>query len=346
VAQRRTAVEDLVVSPPPPRVTVAIPTWNREHLLPAAIDSVLRQSLGELEVIVLDNASTDRTSAIVRPYLADPRVSYLQRPSNIGHRANMTAALHAGRAPYVTILHDKEEMYADNLARKVAFLDTHPEAALVHGGFRIVDGEGREVEPHRRGRPGAGDRVEDSTTFLRSMVSAIGGVQHISSVVVRRSVLGGEGFRDEDAPADDVALWLRLGAKGQVGYVGGAQTLLRAAPGWSSGNSYLEIHNGRFYPTVLAVQGGRDARLRFLARAELSRRDRLALALTTRTWAQRQLVSIIRRAAPGCRAGVLRQAVRIEPTLAASPLLALALRSYASVEGAAPAVGARQRSMR
>ena len=320
-----------------PSVTVAIPTWNRAAYLESAIESVLAQTLQDFELVVLDNASTDGTDAMMQAYVADPRITYIRRETNIGHLANENEGLHSGTARYVTVVHDDEEMYPDNLARKVAFLDAHPEASMVHAGFRIADDVGHELTPHRRGRPGLVDRVDSSATFLRRTIRASGEIQQVSSVVMRRTAVVGEGFRKEDAPADDVALWLRLGLKGSVGYIAEPLTVIRAVAGWSSGNDYMEIDNGRFYPTMLAVSGGKRVRAKFVRTAPLPPKQRAALALETRVWAQRQLISILRRRTPGLRPWsqareLLAEALHIEPSLAVSPLLPLIARSYDRVD--------------
>ena len=71
---------------PSPRVTVGIPTWNRSALLREALDSVLAQTLRDLEVYVFDDGSSDDTAEVVAGY-DDPRVHYVR---NLGHPDNVT----------------------------------------------------------------------------------------------------------------------------------------------------------------------------------------------------------------------------------------------------------------
>ena len=330
-----------------PRVTVVIPTYNRPDLLERAIDSVLAQTLRDFEVVVLDNASETDTAAVMARY-DDPRITFVRREHNIGHRANMTATFTAGTAPYITMLQDKEEALPRNLERKVAMLDAHPDVVMVHGGFEIQDMERRALAPHRRGAPPPADYLIDSTAFLRKQIRGYGGIQHISSVVARREAVAEESFRDEDAPADDVALWLRVGTKGRVGYCAETLTVLRAAAGWSTSNAYAEIVNGRFYPTMYAVRGGRDVRRSFLAHADLPPLVRQVLRRDTRTWVNRTLISVLRRRVPRLRPWsearpLIAEAVQLSPSLLTTPRIALLARSYTRIEQAGradPAVGA------
>ncbi|MGE3271029.1 MAG: glycosyltransferase family 2 protein, partial [Chloroflexota bacterium] len=68
-----------------PRVSILVATWNRARFLPDALDSVLRQTMPDFEVIVSDKASTDDTEALVRGYAErDSRVRYFRNDENVG----------------------------------------------------------------------------------------------------------------------------------------------------------------------------------------------------------------------------------------------------------------------
>ena len=75
-----------------PRVTVAIPTFNRAAMVPEAIESVLAQSYDEFHLLVADNASTDETPEIVGSY-EDSRLEYVHRPENLGLLGNFADVL-------------------------------------------------------------------------------------------------------------------------------------------------------------------------------------------------------------------------------------------------------------
>lgn len=320
------------------RVTVAIPTYNRSDMLREAIASVLEQTLEDFELIVLDNASTDDTPEVVASF-DDDRLTYVRRVENIGHRANLNAAFHAGGSPILTVLQDKDRMLPRNLEAKVAVFDARDDVVMVHGGFRIADAEGNAIVPHRRGGPPPEDTIDSSRVFLRKSFNGYGGVQHFGSVVLRRSALGDDCLREQDVPADDVALWLRMGGRGSVGYVAEHLTVLRAAVGWSTANNYLEIDNGRLYPTLYAARGGRRVRSEYLEqnRDSFGPVDRTILGYEYRSWTRRQLIALVRRKTPNLRPwseakSLIGEAVAIEPTMMLTPRIVLLLRSYHSVE--------------
>lgn len=92
-----------------PRISVIIPTYNRERLIGQAIDSVLAQRFGDFEVIVVDDRSTDNSAAVVAAY-DDPRVTLLKLDRNCGSNAARNAGVRAARAPLVCFL-DSDDLY-------------------------------------------------------------------------------------------------------------------------------------------------------------------------------------------------------------------------------------------
>ena len=89
------------------KVTVAIPTYNRAHYLPEAIESVLAQTFQDFELLILDNASTDNTPELVKSF-KDERIRYVRNQTNIGMFGNCNKALELARGEYVIIFHDDD----------------------------------------------------------------------------------------------------------------------------------------------------------------------------------------------------------------------------------------------
>ena len=196
-----------------PKVTVAIPTWNRAGYLREALASVLAQTLGDIEVLVSDNGSTDETAEVVAAF-GDERVRHLPLPENIGLVPNLDRCLHLGTAPYLTVFGDDDLMAPENLAAKVAMLDARPEAVVAHSSFTVIDGEGRVVTPAVTFGV-ASEPVEPGPTFIARTMAG-GNRIGLSAAVVRRSALADEHFEEADGPACDVGLWLRLALRGDV----------------------------------------------------------------------------------------------------------------------------------
>lgn len=121
-----------------PFFSVIICTFNRAHLLPRALDSVLAQTETSWEVIVVDDGSTDNTAEVVHRYLQlAPNIRYMAH-SNRGLAISRNVGIAAAIGDYVTFL-DSDDWYApDHLASRRAILAQHPDVELLHGGCQII----------------------------------------------------------------------------------------------------------------------------------------------------------------------------------------------------------------
>lgn len=124
---------------PPHRPTVAVVTWQGAHLLPDCLVSLRAQTLPH-DVLVVDNGSTDGTDELLRRNHPEVRVLRLGR--NTGFAGGFAAALEATQSPYLALLNNDAVADPDWLARLVAHLDGHPEAAAVTSKMLLA-----EVEP-------------------------------------------------------------------------------------------------------------------------------------------------------------------------------------------------------
>ena len=115
----------------PPRVTVGVPVRNGEFGLASCLACLSGQTFRDIEILVSDNDSTDRTAAIVQEAMRhDPRIRYIRQETNIGALANFAFVLNAAQAPYFMwrAFDDlSNETFIEQLA---AALDAHPDAAL------------------------------------------------------------------------------------------------------------------------------------------------------------------------------------------------------------------------
>ena len=110
-----------------PRVSVLIPTWNREEYLGEAIESVLNQTYQDFEIIVVDDGSTDGTAELVKHY---ERVRYVWQPHS-GISAARNLALEKAQGELIAWL-DSDDLYVPmKLIKQVDYMDKHPECCLV-----------------------------------------------------------------------------------------------------------------------------------------------------------------------------------------------------------------------
>ncbi|HST82496.1 MAG TPA: glycosyltransferase [Kineosporiaceae bacterium] len=260
-----------------PAVTVCIPTYNRRELLAASLQSVREQSLENVEIIVSDNASTDDTGDYVRS-LNDPRVRYDRLPENIGLFGNLSRCLQLGSGRYRVMLPDDDLMLPGNLAAKVAFLDRNPSAGLVHSAFRYLDQNAQPVGPAQHWSRLSEDTLEPGDSFIRRSL-ALGGIVCVSSVMLRSALVAQEKFDADDGPYADIALWLRVAARSDVGFLMAPLSgYLVHASSASSGFSLVEVTDGRHTMTESHADATLQAHGRFVQRADLSPELRIELA--------------------------------------------------------------------
>ena len=130
-----------------PLVSVVMPTRNRERFVREAVASVLAQTLGDFEVIVVDDASTDGTpSALVELARQDERVRVLALPVQGGCNAARNHALDHARGRYVAMLDDDDLALPERLAKSVARLQTAPVADVVFSSCRFIDAAGAPLD--------------------------------------------------------------------------------------------------------------------------------------------------------------------------------------------------------
>jgi glycosyltransferase involved in cell wall biosynthesis len=114
-----------------PRVSIGLPVYNGENYLAETLDSILAQTFTDFEVIISDNASTDRTETICRQYAAqDRRIRYLRNTSNLGAAKNYNRVFELSQGEYFKWNGHDDPLAPVFLERCVAVLDRHPGVVL------------------------------------------------------------------------------------------------------------------------------------------------------------------------------------------------------------------------
>lgn len=119
-----------------PRVSVLMPTFDQEHFIRRALDSLLAQTLEEWELLIVDDGSPDGTREAVEPYLSDQRIQYHRLETNQGLGAALNYGLARVSAPLVAYLPSDDVYYADHLTTLADSLEHDPDAVLAYSGVR------------------------------------------------------------------------------------------------------------------------------------------------------------------------------------------------------------------
>jgi glycosyltransferase involved in cell wall biosynthesis len=200
----------------PPRLSVVIPTYNRAELLTATLESVFAQTVGDFELILVDDGSTDHTRQVAQGF--DERLRYVWQ-ANRGVGAARNHGIRVAAAPWVACLDSDDLWLADKIERDLDAARRQPEAEVLYGGVRFF--RGSTVTGARFPRLAGRDVLK--TLSLQNAFS-------VGAVTVRReSLLAVGGFREDRllGASADWDLWVRLAARYRLAPTGAASLLVR-----------------------------------------------------------------------------------------------------------------------
>ena len=185
-----------------PRVSVVLPVRNGELYLAEAIASVLAQTVTAIELIVVDDDSTDRSAAIAQEAAdRDPRVAVL-RAEHRGMAAALNTGIAAARAPYVARMDADDIALPRRLETQLDHLDVHEDCVAVGCAIEIVD----EAGAHVGWRTFAGGHDGIVAALLVGSVP----MAHPTVVMRRDALLAVGGYATDLFPTEDLDLWVRL----------------------------------------------------------------------------------------------------------------------------------------
>ena len=125
-------------------ISVIIPTYNYAHLLPRALDSVVRQLSDDIELIVVNDGSTDRTSLLLADYASRyPRLQVIEQ-SNGGAASARNSGIRLANGRYALLLDADDELLPNTLSTLRGIVASAPEAGMVLGGYFSIYPDGRE----------------------------------------------------------------------------------------------------------------------------------------------------------------------------------------------------------
>jgi GT2 family glycosyltransferase len=290
----------------PPLVTVGLPVFNGACFLAAALESVLRQTLQDFELIVVDDASADDSAAIAARF-AGPRVRVERNAARLGIAGNWNRCAELATGKYLSIFHQDDLMAPRNLEAKVAVLERNPRAALAFSAVAQIDAAG--VEPPRKWEgfeASEADYEAHGADFFRRLMLGKSNPVCCPSVVLRRECLTRAGRFDARLPLTlDLEMWLRLALDGDVVYLAEPLVQYRYHDRQASGG----------YSTLAIIRQEYAAKRQALRAAPAGLRAELAPALR-RTYANRCLLNARWAAERGERAAArnfIAAMLRIRP---------------------------------
>ena len=201
-----------------PRVSVIMSVYNEEHYVAGAIDSILGQTFGDFEFVIIDDGSVDRTPAILRGY-QDPRLR-IHHQTNQGQSVALNRGIRSASGSYIARMDADDVALPYRLEKEVAFLDTHPEIGLV--GTWCVKVDSRTGQERLQSLP-------EKDAAIRRFMTIDNPFIH-SSVMIRRRVLDSVGLYDEGLIWQDYELWVRIARYHQMANISEPLIIRRKHP--------------------------------------------------------------------------------------------------------------------
>jgi glycosyltransferase involved in cell wall biosynthesis len=183
-------------------VSVIIPTYNRADVIGRALHSVLHQTYQDLEVIIVDDGSTDDTEVVVRSF-RDARVRYIRHENKQGAPVARNTGIKAAKAEFIAFQDSDDEWLCDKLEKQIeAFSKASPETGVVYTGFLRIENTQATYYP-------SGDVNRLSGSILKALLH--GNFITTQAALVRKDCFLKAGLFDEQLPRlQDWELFIRI----------------------------------------------------------------------------------------------------------------------------------------
>lgn len=195
-----------------PKVTIIVPCYNRERYIAETIESVLNQSYSNIELIVVDDGSTDNSRKIIESYKKYIRI--LEHPGRVnkGQSAALNLGIRSSASDYVAFLDSDDLFSPEKMEKQVQFLESNPQVGLVYSNGYTISENGKRInriydENHREDSDP--NRVLLDCYFLLP-----------NNALVRRDVLSKAGYFEENfRSAQDHDLAIRIAEVAKIAYL-------------------------------------------------------------------------------------------------------------------------------
>jgi glycosyltransferase involved in cell wall biosynthesis len=199
-----------------PTLSVTVLNYNYAHYLPQCLDTILRQTWTDFELLLINDCSTDNSLEVIQPYLADPRVTLINHEQNKGYISSLIEGSDRSRGKYITVISADDFCVSDRAFETLLnMLESDPDISWAHsayGRYR-ADGSFQDLAQHHRHsyvRPGS----EEYQDILLTRTYIL----H-SGVIIRGSAYKAVGGYNPKARFScDDAMWLMLCSQGKSGY--------------------------------------------------------------------------------------------------------------------------------
>ena len=208
-----------------PKVSVIMPVLNGQRFIDEAIQSIVDQGYENLEFVVVDDGSTDRTVDRIDAFRDRLDIRYVRHETPKGISVSVNDGLRHATGDLIAFLDHDDAWFPHFLRTQTTYLEQHPDVGMVHSDFQTVDVEGNVIEASVAAARG---RTRPSGHVFRQLFqdSFIVG----NSVLIRRECFTRLGTFDEGVPWGDYQMWLRIARHYKIDYVDEVLTKYRMHP--------------------------------------------------------------------------------------------------------------------
>ena len=194
-----------------PQVSIITPLYNGERYIAEAIESALKQTFDDFELLIVNDGSTDSSREIVEHYLDDPRVRYFEK-ENGGVASARNFALQKAKGEWIGFL-DQDDMWLPHkLEQQIDYINKNPEISLLHSPQIYVDSDGCTIHHYPK------DFVKKISGFCFKELFEGNKIAVLSVLVKKESLDQIGGFSVENSRADDYQVWLEISYCSQLGF--------------------------------------------------------------------------------------------------------------------------------
>lgn len=191
-------------------IDVIIPTHNRAHTLTRAISSVFNQSYKQFQIYLIDDASSDESFEIIKPYLSDPRFHYHKLDVNVGVSEARNTGVQLGQSTYISFLDSDDEWHREKLQTQIEFMNENKECHFLHSE-EIWIRNGVRVNPKLKH-----SKVSEDI-FNRSLHHCL--ISPSTVLMKRQLFLDCGGFDPSMVVCEDYDLWLKILMIHEIGFI-------------------------------------------------------------------------------------------------------------------------------
>lgn len=190
-----------------PIVSVLLPAYNAENYISIAIESILKQTYTQFELIIIDDFSTDKTASIIKEFKKkDKRIVFFQNKKNLKLSKTLNKGIEMAKGKYIARMDADDWSFPKRLEKQVDFLEKNAEIGIVGGSMQIMDENGKVYSK----RTYALNDYE-----IRKKIYLYSPFSH-PTIMIRKSIIEKVGnYNSQFNPAEDYELYFRIGELSQ-----------------------------------------------------------------------------------------------------------------------------------